>query len=141
MKDNTILAKLKKFDCDIDNLTNYQNACGECRVCKYLEFLDYAGSVGMPGESTVEYNKEIDRYLEIREFYKSLLAKKMEEKEKEIADQLNEIDSVEYSFRNRKDDEYPSVRIHSGKYRHYFLSKSGLGDAVKEMFNWIKSNI
>lgn len=95
MKDDRILTKLKKFDCDIDNLTNYQNGCGECRVCKYLEFLDYAGSVGMPGGSTVEYNKEIDRYLEIREFYKSLLAKKMEEALN--TDKVTRIEVVDYT--------------------------------------------
>lgn len=75
--------KRKEFDCDMTNFTNVPNACGECEVCKYLEFLDYAHSVGKPEGTTVEYNRELDKYIEIKQVInKAVQAYKNEEVEK-----------------------------------------------------------
>ena len=54
----------KKFDCGLSE-DGLQYACEECVVCKYNNFLDYANTVGKPEGSTIEYNKFIDRYIEI----------------------------------------------------------------------------
>lgn len=48
----------KKFDCDGED-------CEECKVCKYLNFLDWAESVSFAG-STIEYNRFIEKYLDIK---------------------------------------------------------------------------
>jgi hypothetical protein len=37
--------------------------CEECDICRYLNFLEWAGSVGMPGGSTIERNDEIEAYI------------------------------------------------------------------------------
>ena len=58
--------KARHFDCNWNNDTNCQNGCGHCVICKYLDFLDYAGSVGLPEGSQIEYNKQLDKYLELK---------------------------------------------------------------------------
>lgn len=134
MKDNTILTEEEK--------RKFKETFGKyIHNVKYRQmftkvFIDTTNEGNLPGEVELDYQLTDDAILE---HFEQLLVKKMEEREGEITDQLNGIDSVEYGFWNRRDDIYPSVRIHSDKYKHYFLSKSGLGDAVKEMFKWIKS--
>lgn len=58
--------KARWFDCDWNNDTGVQNACTQCKVCKYLDFLDYAGSVGLPEGSQIEYDKQLDKYLNLK---------------------------------------------------------------------------
>lgn len=55
--------KLRWLDCDWNNFSIVPNGCSKCRVCKYLDFLDWASSVGV---GQIEYNKELDDYLEKR---------------------------------------------------------------------------
>jgi hypothetical protein len=54
------------FDCDWNNFSPVQTGCGICKVCRYMDFLDYVNSVGKPEGSTVNYNRKLDEYIELK---------------------------------------------------------------------------
>jgi hypothetical protein len=67
--------KMRWFDCDWSSDDNIPTGCGVCKICRYHDFLDFAHSVGKPEESAIDYNRKLDKYIDLetreerQEFY------------------------------------------------------------------------